>query len=118
MTKGHELPVITCRELRTVQDSGKLYLIIDVRDEAEFEAGHVEESIHIPFVELRDQHPHIVHDKKELVIVVGSARTRPKRLGSPRPGRVQARPLPPGGFDEWCRPAAPTVDDILEDRTR
>lgn len=113
---GHELPIISCRELRTIQDSGKKYLIIDVRDEADYEAGHVEESIHIPFMELEANIPNLVHDKKELVVVVGEQADQAQEtwdhLG--RAGFKHVRFLL-GGFDEWCRPAAPTVDDILDD---
>lgn len=116
MDNGHDLPTITCRELRSVQDAGKKYLIIDVRDEADFEAGHVEGSVHVPFRELEDNVQSLVHDRKELLVVVGERADQAQETWDhlEKAGYQHIRFLL-GGFDEWCRPAEPNLDDILDD---
>ena len=116
MTNGHDLPVISCRELRTIQDSEKPHLIIDVRDVADYDAGHVEESMHMPFTELETNIPNLAHDKKELVVVVGEkpeqAETTFAHLS--KAGFKHVKFLL-GGFDEWCRPATPDVSEVYEE---
>ena len=117
MSNGHDLPTISCKELRTIQESAKPHAIIDVRDRADYDAGHVEGSVHMPFIELEGNLPSLVHDKKELVVVVGE---RPEQAAETdahlkKAGYKHVRFLL-GGFDEWCKPATPDIDDVLEDQ--
>lgn len=116
MTNGHSLPTITCRDLREVQEEEKKHLIIDVREPADYEAGHVEGSIHMPFAELETNIPSIVHDKKELVVVVGERADQAEETYAhlTKSGYQNAKFLL-GGFDEWCKPATPDIADIVED---
>jgi rhodanese-related sulfurtransferase len=116
MTNGHSLPIINCKELRKIQDSKKPHLIIDVRDLADYEAGHVEQSTHIPFNEIETNVPNLAHDKNEPVVVVGE---RPDQAQETfdhltKAGYKQVQFLL-GGFDEWCKPAAPDIDEVLEE---
>ena len=52
METQHGLPAVTCRDLRKIQETGKKHVLIDVRDEADYEAGHIEGSVHVPLREL------------------------------------------------------------------
>ena len=113
---AHGLPTITCKELRKIQDSAKPHLVIDVREPADYEAGHVESSMHIPFMELETNIPNIVHDKKELLVVVGERENQAEEtyVHLTKAGYANAKFLL-GGFDEWCKPAVPDIDEVLED---
>jgi rhodanese-related sulfurtransferase len=116
MDNGHDLPKISCKELRKIQDAAKPHAIIDVRDAADYEAGHVEGSVHIPFAELETNLPNLVHDKNELVAVIGE---RPEQAAEThahmeKAGYKHVRFLL-GGFDEWCKPAEPDISDLTED---
>ena len=113
---AHGLPTITCKELRKIQDSSKPHLIIDVREPADYEAGHIDGSMHIPFMELEGNIPNIVHDKKELLVVVGERENQAEETYAhlTKAGYQQPKFLL-GGFDEWCKPAEPDIADVLDE---
>lgn len=116
METQHGLPAVTCRDLRKLQDKDEKHVIIDVREEADYEAGHIEGSIHVPLRELETNIDGLVPDKNEYVIVVGEekglARETNDHLKAKGYGKVE---FLLGGFDEWCKPAAPDISDIVED---
>jgi hydroxyacylglutathione hydrolase len=48
-------------------------IVLDVRSAAEWEAGHVEDSIHVPYQQLRDGIPDELRaEKKPLAVICGS----------------------------------------------
>ena len=116
MTAPHSLPTVTCKELRDIQDSKKPHLIVDIRDVADYEAGHVEKSVHLPFKELEANVKSLVHDRNELVVVVGEKAEQAEETFKhfQNDGFKHVKFLL-GGFDEWCKPAAPDIDDVLEE---
>lgn len=103
-------------DLRKLQDSEKKHILIDVRDAADYEAGHVEGSIHVPLSELATNIDGVVPDKNEYVIVIGEERgLAPETYEHLKAkGYVNVEFLL-GGFDEWCKPAEPNIDDLKED---
>ncbi len=116
MNVAHDLPTISCRELRKIQDSKKPHLIVDIRDVADYEAGHVEQSVHIPFKELEANVESLAHDRNEPVVVIGE---KPDQAAETfkhftADGFKHVTFLL-GGFDEWCKPAAPDISDVLEE---
>ncbi len=115
-TTTHGLPAISCRDLRRLQDQEKKHVLIDVRDAADYEAGHVEGSIHVPLRELETNIDGVVPDKDEYVIVIGEERG----LAPETHEHLQAKGYTRvefllGGFDEWCKPAEPDIADLRED---
>ena len=110
------LPAVTCRDLRKLQDRNDPHIILDVRDLADYEAGHIEGSIHVPLAELETNIDALVPDKKEYVVVVGEekglAAETHDHLKAKGYGRVE---FLLGGFDEWCKPAEPDIADLKED---
>jgi len=116
METQHGLPAVSCRDLRKLQDAKEKHVLIDVRDAADYEAGHVEGSIHVPLKELNDNIDALVADKSEYVIVVGEERgLAPETHEQLKAKGYSNVEFLLGGFDEWCKPAEPDIADLKED---
>ncbi len=116
MNTSNGLPAITCKELRQLERPGKKHLVIDVREAADFEAGHIDGSRHVPFAELEANLPSIVHDKAELVVIVGEKVDQAQEtFNHMRKAGYKHVKFLLGGFDAWCKPAKPDIDDVLEE---
>ena len=116
MTTPNGLPAISCKELRQVQSMTEPHLILDVREPAEFEAGHIEGSMPIPVNDLETNLPSLARSRDEMVVVVGEEGEKAAETHRhlQNAGFTNVRFLL-GGFDEWCKPAAPDVSDVLEE---
>lgn len=116
MKTQHGLPAISCRDLRILQDREKKHVLIDVRDAADYEAGHVEGSIHVPLKELEANIDAVVPEKGEYVIVIGEERgLAPETYEALKAKGYANVEFLLGGFDEWCKPATPDISDLVED---
>lgn len=116
METPHGLPAVSCRDLRKFKDQGKKHVLIDVRDEAVYEAGHVEGSIHVPLRELDTNIESVVDDKSEYVIVIGEERgLAPETYEKLKAKGYSNVEFLLGGFDEWCKPNVPDITDLVED---
>ena len=116
MQTQHGLPAISCRDLRILKDKEKKHVLIDVRDDADYEAGHVEGSIHVPLGELEVNIDGVVPDKGEYVIVIGEERgLAPETHEALKAKGYTNVEFLLGGFDEWCKPATPDISDLQED---
>lgn len=116
MTTPNGLPAITCKELRQVQSMTEPHLILDVREPAEFEAGHIDGSMHIPVNELETNLPSLARSRDEMVVVVGEEGEKALETHQhlKNAGFTRVRFLL-GGFDEWCKPAEPDVSDVIQE---
>lgn len=116
METQHGLPAISCRGLRKLQERGEKHALIDVRDAADYEAGHVEGSVHVPLRELESNIESLVPDKDEYVIVIGEERgLAPETYEQLKAKGYSKVEFLLGGFDEWCKPAEPDLEDLKED---
>ncbi len=116
METQHGLPAVSCMDLRKIQESEKPHILIDVRDLADYEAGHVEGSIHVPLRELETNIDGVVPDKNEYVIVIGEERGfAPETYEQLKNKGYTNVEFLLGGFDEWCKPATPDINDLKED---
>lgn len=116
METQHGLPAISCRDLRKIQENGKEHVLIDVRDAADYEAGHVEGSVHVPLRELEGNIESLVADKGAYVIVIGEERgLAPETYEHLKAKGYSNVEFLLGGFDEWCKPAEPDIADLKED---
>ncbi len=103
-------------DLRKFKENGDKHILIDVREEADYEAGHVEDSIHVPMRELEANIESIVPDKSEYVIVIGEERGfAPETYEQLKNKGYTKVEFLLGGFDEWCKPATPDISDLKED---
>ncbi len=103
-------------DLRKFKDNGDKHVLIDVRAEADYEAGHVEGSIHVPMHELETNIDSVVPDKDEYVIVIGEERGfAPETYEHLKNKGYSKVEFLLGGFDEWCKPATPDINDLKDD---
>ena len=60
---------ISQAEAKAIMDSEKGYIILDVRTEEEFIAGHIEGAILIPDYEINEKAESLLTDKDQLILV-------------------------------------------------
>ena len=65
----YEYTQITPQEAKSLMDSEKDYVILDVREQSEFDEGHIENAILIPYTEIENRAESELPDKNELILV-------------------------------------------------
>jgi rhodanese-related sulfurtransferase len=60
---------ISAEEAKSMMESGNLYILLDVRTDEEFEAGHIEGAVLIPDYEIKDRVKTKLPDKEALILV-------------------------------------------------
>ncbi len=60
---------ITSGEAKKIMDSGEELVILDVREQDEFDAGHIPGAILIPYTEIENKAEEIIPDKDKQVLV-------------------------------------------------
>ncbi len=60
---------ITAEEAKAIMDSGKGYIILDVRTQEEYDEGHIPGAILIPNTEIEDRAEENLPDKDQLILV-------------------------------------------------
>lgn len=64
-----ELPqALTCEQLWSMEDQGEKPTILDVREQHEWDAGHVEYATHLPLSQVESDVEKILPNKNELII--------------------------------------------------
>lgn len=103
-----------------LQEKKKPHKILDVRELAEYEAGHVEGSLHVPHNELEENIESLIPEKGHtIVVIIGEEEWHAKEVWEhlQAKGYADVRFLL-GGFDEWCKPAQIDVSDVVEEEDR
>jgi rhodanese-related sulfurtransferase len=117
---GNDIKRVTCEHLLKLRKDDLEHIILDIRDQADFETGHIAGSIHIPNKELATNVENLIPDKGGRVIVVVGPTHEPEveeiqaelnRLGY---GKVE---FLSGGIDRWCEIAPMEVEPELTDLT-
>ena len=60
---------ITAQEAKEIMDSQEGYIILDVREQDEYDAGHIPGAIVIPHGQIEDQAESVLTDKDQLILV-------------------------------------------------
>ena len=60
---------ITQEEAKRVMDSGEEHIILDVREQDEFDEGHIPGAILIPYTEVENKAEGMLPDKQKLILV-------------------------------------------------
>ena len=60
---------ITAEEAKQIIDSEEGYIILDVREQDEYDAGHIPGAIVIPHEEIADKAEEVLTDKDQLILV-------------------------------------------------
>ena len=60
---------ITAEEAKMVMDSGEEHIILDTREQEEFDDGHIPNAILIPYTEIENKAEEMMPDKDKLILV-------------------------------------------------
>jgi len=60
---------ITAEEAKKIMDSGEEHIILDTREQDEFDEGHIPGAILIPYTEIENQAIELIPDKDKLILV-------------------------------------------------
>ncbi len=61
--------IITAEEAKKIMDSGEEYMLLDVREQDEFDEGHIAGSILIPYTEIENKAEEMLPDKDKQILV-------------------------------------------------
>ena len=60
---------ITAEEAKQIMDSEEGYIILDVREQNEYDAGHIPKAILIPYTQIGEKANEMLPDKDQLILV-------------------------------------------------
>ena len=60
---------ITAEEAKKIMDSGEEHIILDTREQDEFDEGHIPGAILIPYTEIENKAEETLPDKDKLILV-------------------------------------------------
>ena len=60
---------ITPEEAKKIMDSGEEHIILDTREQDEFDSGHIPNAILIPYTEIENKAIEMIPDKDKLILV-------------------------------------------------
>lgn len=60
---------ITAIDAKKIMDSGEEYIILDTREQDEFDSGHIPGAILIPYTEIENKAIELLPDKDKLILV-------------------------------------------------
>ena len=60
---------ITPEDAKKIMDSGKEYIILDTREQDEYNQGHIKGAILIPYTEIENKASDMLPDKDKLILV-------------------------------------------------
>ncbi len=61
--------IITAEDAKNIMDSGEEHIILDVREQDEFDAGHISGAILIPYTEIENKAEEMLPDKDKQILV-------------------------------------------------
>lgn len=66
---GTAAEVITAEQAKEIMERNEDCVILDVRDQSEYEEGHIEGAILIPYTEIENRADEVLKDKDPLILV-------------------------------------------------
>ena len=60
---------ITAEEAKKIMDSGEEHIVLDTREQDEFDEGHIPGAILIPYTEIENKAEEMLPDKDKLILV-------------------------------------------------
>lgn len=115
------VPHITCEHLLQLESKKeKEHIILDIRDQSEYEAGHIKDAHNIPRHELATNIHTVIPEKDKRVVVIVGPTHEPEieRVHETLAelGYTNVEFLA-GGFDKWCEIAPVELEADLLDET-
>ena len=68
-TQGAGYMNITAEDAKQIMDSEEGYIILDVREQDEYDAGHIPGAILIPYTQIEEKADEMLPDKDQLILV-------------------------------------------------
>ena len=89
------------KKAKSIMDSGTECIILDVRSEPEYEAGHIEDAVLLPVDEVSEKATGILPDKEALILVYCRSGVRSKHAASTLVELGYTNVKEFGGIMEW-----------------
>lgn len=77
------------------------YIILDVRTQGEYESGHIPGAICIPNESIGDEHPELLPDKNQLILVYCRSGNRSKQAAQKLSQMGYTNIMEFGGINDW-----------------
>jgi rhodanese-related sulfurtransferase len=111
---------ITCEHLQRLREDEAEHIVVDIRDNADFDTGHITGSLHVPQRELADNIGNLLSDKeKKVVVVVGPTQEAEVEAVHETLAGLGYKNVEflAGGFDRWCEIAPLEIEPDLAEGT-
>lgn len=92
---------ITQAEAKSLMDSETDYIILDVREQYEFDGGHIENAILIPHTEISSKAEALLTDKSQLILVYCRSGRRSKIAAQALADMGYTNVREFGGINDW-----------------
>ena len=102
-------PSLSPRSVHEQQDTGRSAVLIDVRSQAEYEAGHIPGAVHIPFDEVAERINEVDTSDGVVVYCMMGPRARKGEAALLSAGQEKVFHLE-GGFSAWQAAGLPTAE--------
>jgi rhodanese-related sulfurtransferase len=86
-------------------------LLLDVREQHEWAAGHAPEAEHLPMGEVRADHP-LLADRQRPIVCICRSGARSRRVTEVLVGAGWQAVNMAGGMKAWAAAGLPVVDDV------
>ena len=93
--------IITPQEAKKIMDSGEEHIILDTREQDEFDEGHIPGSILIPYTEIENKAEEILPDKDAQILVYCRSGRRSKIAAESLAKLGYANVKEFGGIIDW-----------------
>lgn len=92
---------ITQKEAKSIMDSTEDYILLDVREQDEFDEGHIPGAILLPYTEIDEKAEKILPDKDKLILVYCRSGRRSKIASEKLSKLGYANVKEFGGIIDW-----------------
>ena len=92
---------ISAEEAKNIMDSGEEHITLDVREQNEYDAGHIPGAILIPYTEIENKAKDVLHDKDATILVYCRSGRRSKIASESlaKLGYTNVKEF--GGINDW-----------------
>ena len=97
------VPKISCEDYKKLKDSGTSHILLDVREDGEWDDGHMDGAVHVPRGVLEFKIPTVAPDKNVQIVICCARGSRAALAGQTLIDLGYTNPMYlEGGFIGWC----------------